>query len=124
MKPRKVVIVDDNSDLRFLTRVNIESARTAVVGEASNGAEALEIVEEVQPDVVIMDMHMPIMNGLEATKILKYRFPDLEVVIVSGSDDPANIAEIIEAGASTSIDKDKLGDLVVHLENGSARSTA
>jgi DNA-binding NarL/FixJ family response regulator len=90
------------------------------VGEASNGAEALEIVEEVQPDVVVMDMHMPIMDGIEATKILKYRFPHIDVVIVSGSDDPATIKEIIEAGASASIDKDKLSELVVHLEAGPA----
>ncbi len=120
MKPRKVVIVDDNSDLRFLTRINIESGTCSVVGEASNGAEALEIVEEVLPDVVIMDMHMPIMDGIEATKILKYRFPDIEVIIVSGSVDPATIKEITDAGASASIDKDRLNDLVVHLDAGSA----
>lgn len=119
MKPRKVLIVDDNPDIRFLTRKTIESSSCSVVGEASNGAEALEVVEEVQPDVVIMDMHMPIMNGIEATRILKYRFPDIEVIIVSGSDDPAILKEIIDAGASASIDKDKLDELVVRLDAAS-----
>ena len=112
MKARRVVIVDDNADLRFLTRVTIESPSCVIVGEASNGAEALEVVEEVLPDVVVMDMHMPIMNGLEATRILKYRFPDIEVVIVSGSDDPLMLKEIIAAGASASVDKEDLEQLV------------
>lgn len=119
IKPRRVVIVDDNADLRFLTRVTVESPSCVIVGEASNGAEALEVVEEARPDVVVMDMHMPIMNGLEATRILKYRFPDIEVIIVSGSDDPMTLKEIIAAGASTSVDKENLEALVGHLGGAS-----
>ena len=119
MKPRRVVIVDDNADLRFLTRVTIESPSCVIVGEASNGAEALEVVEEARPDVVVMDMHMPIMNGIEATRILTYRFPDIEVIIVSGSDDPVTLKEIIAAGATTSVDKEKLYELVGHIGGGS-----
>ena len=115
LKARRVLIVDDNPDLRYLTRVTIESPGCSVVGEASNGAEALELVEELHPDVVVMDMHMPIMNGIEATRIVKYRFPDIEVIIVSGSDDPENLKEIIDAGATTNIDKDNLNELVDHL---------
>ncbi len=122
MKARRVLIVDDNADLRYLTRVTIESPNCVVVGEASNGAEALEIVEEVEPDVVVMDMHMPIMNGIEATRILKYRFPHIEVIIVSGSDDPANLKEIIAAGATSSFDKDDLNELVDHLDTGSEQA--
>jgi CheY-like chemotaxis protein len=114
------LLVDDNPDVRYLTRVTIESPACAIVGEASNGAEALEIVEEVRPDVVVMDMKMPIMDGLEATKILKYRFPDLEVIIVSGSDDPVSNKELLDAGASASIDKDKLEDLLLRLDAGAA----
>jgi DNA-binding NarL/FixJ family response regulator len=66
-----------------------------------------------------MDMHMPIMNGIEATRILKYRFPDIEVIIVSGSDDPVTLKEIIEAGASASVDKQDLDLLVGRLDGGS-----
>ena len=119
MKPRRVVIVDDNADLRFLTRVTIESPSCVIVGEASNGADALEVVEEARPDVVVMDMHMPIMNGIEATRILTYRFPDIEVIIVSGSDDPVTLKEIIDAGATTSVDKENLEELAGHLGGGS-----
>jgi CheY-like chemotaxis protein len=122
VKPRRILLVDDNPDVRYLTRVTIESPTCAIVGEASNGAEALEVVEELQPDVVVMDMKMPIMDGLEATKILKYRFPDLEVIIVSGSDDPVSNKELLDAGASASIDKDKLDDLVLRLDQGAAAS--
>ena len=121
-KARRILLVDDNADVRYLTRVTIESPSCVIVGEGNNGAEALELVEELRPDVVVMDMKMPIMDGVEATRILKYRFPEVEVIIVSGSDDPVSVKEILEAGASASIDKGKLDDLVLRLDEGAPRS--
>ena len=75
MGVRRVLIVDDNPDLRYLTRLTIESDSCEVVGEANNGAEAISVVEELQPDAVVLDLRMPLMDGIEATKILRYRFP-------------------------------------------------
>ena len=119
MKTRKVLIADDNPDLSFLTRLTIESASCEVVGEARNGVEAIELVEDLRPDVVVMDMKMPIMDGVEATKTLRYRFPDLEIIIFSGSDDPIAHDEMLKAGADASVDKDHLEQLVIRLEEGS-----
>ena len=116
MEPRKVLIVDDNADLRLLTRLSVEDTNCEVVGEASNGAEAVELAEELHPDVVVMDMKMPVMDGVEATRALKYRFPDLEIIIFSASDDPVAHVEMLEAGADASVDKGDLEALVIRLE--------
>ncbi|MBW3594338.1 MAG: response regulator transcription factor [Actinobacteria bacterium] len=117
MTTRRVLIVDDNADVRYLTRLTIESDSCEVVGEAANGAEAISVAEELQPDAVVLDLRMPLMDGIEATKILRYRFPDLRIIVMSGSDDPLMVREISAAGADAAVDKDKLEDLVVHLDH-------
>ncbi len=97
----RVLLVDDHAILRegvhaLLSR---ESDLT-VVGEAGDGQEALELVPRLRPDVVIMDIVMPRMNGLEATKRIRERYPDVRVLILSMYDDHEYVVEIIQAGAS------------------------
>ncbi len=116
MAARRVLIVDDNADTRYLARVTIESDSLEVVGEATNGAEALAVVEELQPDAVVLDLRMPLMDGIEAARILRYRFPDLQIIVMSGSDDPLMVREISAAGADAAVDKDNLEELVIHLD--------
>ena len=118
---QRVLIVDDNADVRYLTRLTIESESRLVVGEATNGAEALDIAEELQPDAVVIDLRMPLMDGLEATRILRYRFPDLKIIVMSGSDDPLMVRQISAAGADAAVDKDRLDDLVIHLDGDGLR---
>jgi CheY-like chemotaxis protein len=119
---QRVLLVDDNPDVRYLTRLTIESDSRLVVGEATNGVEALEVVEDLQPDAVVIDLRMPLMDGLEATRILRYRFPDLKIIVLSGSDDPSMVRQISAAGADAAVDKGKLEDLVICLdENESPR---
>ena len=117
MTPRRVLIVDDNPDVRFLTRLTLESDSCEVVGEATNGAEAITAAEELKPDAVVLDLRMPLMDGIEATRILRYRFPDLRIVVMSGSDDPLMVREITAAGADVAIDKQDLEDLAIHLDD-------
>lgn len=117
MSAQRVLIVDDNPDVRFLTRLTIESDDCKVVGEATNGAEAISVAEELQPDAVVIDLRMPLMDGIEATRILRYRFPDLRIIVMSGSDDPLMVKEISAAGADAAVDKDKLDELVLHLDD-------
>ena len=113
---RRVLIVDDNPDFRHLTRLTIESDNCEVVGEAANGAEAITVAEELQPDTVVIDLRMPLMDGIEATRILRYRVPDLQIIVMSGSDDPVLNRQISAAGADCAVDKGNLDDLAIHLD--------
>jgi two-component system response regulator NreC len=97
----KVLLVDDHTILR--EGVHALLAREpdiVVVGEAGDGQEALEQVPRLRPDVVIMDIVMPRMNGLEATRLIKEQYPNVRVLILSMYDDHEYVVQIIQAGAS------------------------
>ena len=76
----RVLIVDDEPDVRLLLRAQLENAGYEVAGEAADGAEALERCEAEQPDVIILDLLMPRVNGFEAIPRLKTRHPDVGIV--------------------------------------------
>jgi len=82
----KVVLVDDHTVLRQGLRALLSySEDIDVVGEAQNGREAIEAVERLRPDVVLMDINMPIMNGIDATRAISERFPDHAPLLSSHS---------------------------------------
>jgi DNA-binding NarL/FixJ family response regulator len=96
----RVLLVDDHAILR--QGVHALLAREPdilVVGEAEDGQQALDQVEELHPDVVIMDIVMPRMSGLEATRLLKQRHPEVRTLILSMYDDQEYVVQIIQAGA-------------------------
>jgi len=97
-----VVIVDDHPLFRAGVRQRLLGAveRVEVVGEAGSGEEAVELVESVRPDVVLMDIAMPGMNGIEATRAIKERCPEVAVLILTAYDDSQYVAAILEAGAA------------------------
>lgn len=100
MKKIKVLIVDDHILVRDGIRALLALvADVAVVGEATNGMESLEKVQQLEPDVVLMDMAMPTMGGLEATRRIHKEFPRTRVVAVTQYDDSEYVIPIIEAGA-------------------------
>lgn len=92
-----VVIVDDESMVRRGARRLLEAAGVKVVGEASNGGEALAMVEVLNPAVVLMDARMPLMDGVIATRYLKALHPSIKVIAHSA--DSALSADLIAAGA-------------------------
>ncbi len=97
----KVLLVDDHAILR--EGVHALLAREpdiTVVGEAGDGREALELVPRLSPHVVIMDIVMPRMNGLEATRLIREQYPHVRVLILSMYDDHEYVVQIIQAGAS------------------------
>ncbi len=109
MKKVKVLIADDHRDFRrivheFLDRI----PNVSVIGEAGDGNEAVEKVEKLIPDVVLMDISMPHMNGLEATRIIKQRWPDTKVLIATTYDDPMYRKQALEARADGFILKGSL----------------
>lgn len=100
MKKIRVLIVDDHTLVRDGIRALLALvADIEVVGEAANGKEALERVEELAPDVVLMDLAMPIMGGLEATRRIRREFPGTRVLALTQYDDAEYVIPIIEAGA-------------------------
>jgi len=106
MNKIKVLIADDHT----LVRDGIRSllalvADVEVIGEATNGKEALEITKRLSPDVVLMDLAMPIMGGLEATRRIHREFPGIKVLALTQYDDSEYVIPVIEAGARGFVSK-------------------
>ena len=94
----RVLVVDDQASTRQGVMALLEfEPDIEVTQEASNGQEALQIVAEEQPDVVLMDVRMPVMDGLEATRHIKARWPQVKVIVLTMY--PANEARALAAGA-------------------------
>jgi len=97
----RVLVVDDHAILRDGIRSLLESQDDIiVVGEAGDGGEAIELVDKLLPDIVLMDISMPKTNGLEATRIIKDRHPHLKVLILTQHDNREYIAPALGAGAA------------------------
>ncbi len=106
MEKIELLVVDDHAIVREGICALLEtSPETVVLGEAANGYEALELLEKLQPDVVLMDIVMPIMDGFEATRRICKEYPAVKVLILTQYDDREHVFEIIEAGAAGFINK-------------------
>lgn len=106
MKTIKVLIVDDHTLVRDGIRALLTLALDIeVVGEAANGKEAMEKAKELLPDVVLMDLAMPIMGGLEATRRIRKEFAGAKVLVLTQYDDSEYVIPAIEAGARGFITK-------------------
>lgn len=111
MKPTEtdisVLLVDDHILVLEGIRARLDQeAGITVVGQAIDGQEALALVKTLEPDVVMMDVSMPIMNGIEATKIFQEQYPDLKVLILSMHDNREYISQLMLHGANGYILKD------------------
>jgi len=95
----KILLADDHQILREGIRRRLEDAGEEVVGEASNGEEAVELVRQFSPDVVLMDLSMPVLDGVEATRRITSEFPDVKVVVLTMHDDSTKTRAAIGAGA-------------------------
>lgn len=106
MRKTRVLVVDDHTLVRHgISSLLALAGDLEVVGEAANGVEALEKVRELAPDVVLMDIAMPIMGGLEATRRIRRDFGDTKVVALTQYDDREHVIPIIEAGACGFVSK-------------------
>jgi DNA-binding NarL/FixJ family response regulator len=115
----KVLVVDDSDDSRFILRKRLERKRQfEIVGEAADGAKALELIAELGPDIVIMDVRMPVMDGIEATRQIKERFPSTSVLAHSAFGDLDQMEAMREAGAVGYVLKDAPAEeLIMRLQD-------
>jgi NarL family two-component system response regulator LiaR len=95
----RVLLADDHKIVRQGTRLYLETMGIEIVGEATNGYEALELSLQLKPDVVIMDVHMPELTGIEATRRIRHDTEDVRVLVLTAYDNPAYIHALLEAGA-------------------------
>lgn len=101
MSKLRVLIVDDHGIVRAGIRSLLENdVDIEVVGEAANGVGAIEKVKQLKPDMVLMDLSMPGMNGIEATRQIKNAFPETSVLIVTMHDDEEFFLPVLKSGAS------------------------
>ncbi|WP_330274483.1 response regulator transcription factor [Lentzea sp. NBC_00516] len=103
----RLLIVDDQAALRDGLAVMLDlDPDITVVGTASNGQEAVAAVGELAPEVVLMDLNMPVVGGAEATRVLRQSHPELPVVVLTTFDDDESILEALRAGARGYLTKD------------------
>ena len=109
----KLLIVDDDALIRKSLSLNLgREDDITVVGTASDGAEAVQMVEAKTPDILLMDIRMPGMDGIAATRLIKQRFPDIRIMMLTTFDDKPNIQQALSAGADGYLVKtDKISDI-------------
>lgn len=118
----RVLLVDDQSLFREGLRTLLSTrADLEVVGEAGDGAQALSIAADVRPDVVLMDLQMPVMDGVRATAALRERLPDIRVLVLTTFDDETNVIGALRAGAAGYLLKDASVETLVGAIHAAAR---
>jgi DNA-binding NarL/FixJ family response regulator len=111
--PHRVVLAEDNVPLRTLLRFAVDAdPRFTVVGEAADGVEALELLETHDPDLLLLDLSMPVMDGLEVLEKLVHRTRPL-VAVLTGFEDPDLEHQVLQAGAAVYLTKGSAFDGLV-----------
>ena len=110
----KILLVDDQTLLCEVLKTWLDVEQDIqVLGVANDGYKAIEEVEKLQPDIVLMDIDMPQMDGLKATKVISQRFPQVKVIVLSGHDDDVYLGKSLRAGAKAYLLKNTAADELV-----------
>jgi CheY-like chemotaxis protein len=105
-RPARVLVVDDSDDVRLLLTLKLGSVEgLEVVGEAPDGEEAVRLAAELQPDLVLLDLAMPRMDGLQALPLIRQSVPQVRVVVLSGFEDEVMADKAVSAGAARYVEK-------------------
>jgi DNA-binding NarL/FixJ family response regulator len=115
MRPVRVLIADDEP--LFVETVEALLAgdeRVEVVGTAANGEQAVELATALTPDVTLMDISMPVLDGIEATRRIRERVPNASVLVLTGSSISADVDRARQAGVAAFLTKDRLGTQLVN----------
>jgi two-component system, NarL family, response regulator LiaR len=122
MDKTRLLLCDDHSVVRQGLKMFLAlDDQLEVVGEANNGAIALEMIEKLLPDVVLMDLLMPVMDGITAIREIKTRFPEVEVIAVTSVLEDAKVMSAMQAGAMGYLLKDTNADELVEAIHAAGR---
>jgi DNA-binding NarL/FixJ family response regulator len=114
LEPIRVVIVDDHSGVRAGIRYILVNAKDInVVGEGANGVEAVQLASTHKPDVMLLDVELPLLKGDEAVRVIKDNHPEVKVLAVSSYSDRQYIQEMMANGASGYITKDEVPEFLL-----------
>jgi DNA-binding NarL/FixJ family response regulator len=109
--PFRILVAEDTESFLDAIAVLLEQDnRFVVVARARHGGQAVELAERLRPDAVVMDIEMPVLDGVEATRLLKASAPELPIVAVSGHDYEERVLEIRQAGADDYVRKARMAD--------------
>ena len=114
----RVLIADDHTLFRDGLRSLLEARGITVMAEARNGREAIDLARHHRPDVVLMDLAMPEMDGLTATRLISAELPGVQVVVLTASEDDADLFEAIKSGAQGFLPKDLEAERLIALLDG------
>ena len=94
-----VLLAEDHKMVRQGTRFYLESQGFEVIGEAETGREAVELAGKLQPDVIVMDIHLPELTGVEATRRIRHDYPDIRILVLTAYEESAYVHALLDAGA-------------------------
>jgi DNA-binding NarL/FixJ family response regulator len=121
----KVILADDHALMRHGLRLIIDSQEDMeVVGEASDGFEALELAEKLRPDIILMDIAMPRCDGLEATRRVKRRLPEIKIIVLTVHEEAESLFEALQGGARGFLLKKARADELIAALRGVLRGEA
>lgn len=113
MKQISVLLAEDHTIVRQGLRLLVEAdGDIEVIGEAKTGREAVQMTHDLRPEVIVMDIAMPLLNGLQATRQILKTFPSTKILILSAHSDPEYVEQVVEAGASGYLVKQSSGDVL------------
>jgi DNA-binding NarL/FixJ family response regulator len=127
--PIKVLIADDHKLFRqgLISLMRTREDLVEVVGEASTGVEAIQFAEKLQPDIILMDIYMPEVDGLEAAREIRGRFPKIAIIMLTSSERDGHLYEAVQIGVAgyllKSLDATELFDLLTGVGNGEPAMT-
>jgi len=115
----RIFIADDNDAVRRgVVRLLSSETGWEVCGEARDGSESLQKARELRPDLILLDVSMPGMNGLEVARLLRQELPGAKILVISQHDPIHLLPSVVEAGGNACVDKSRLGtDLVASIKN-------
>ncbi len=125
----RVLIADDHKLFRqgLMSLMKTRKDTVEVIGEAETGEEAIQLAEQLKPDVILMDIYMPQLDGLQAARVIHTRHPEIAIVILTSSEKDGHLYEAVESGVSgyllKSLDADELFTMINGVSHGEAAMT-